>query len=79
MYDFFSKINKVRFTTLKKLKKEYYYMPDSAFSHKCTPILNLSKKGVRGEKPYRGKQMAHRTHRVRTVRQKNASTAVFDK
>lgn len=28
-------------------------MPDSAFSHKCTPILNLSKKGVRGEKPYR--------------------------
>ena len=26
-------------------------MPDSAFSHKCTPILNLSKKGVRGEKP----------------------------
>lgn len=24
-------------------------MPDSAFSHKCTPILNLSKKGVRGE------------------------------
>jgi hypothetical protein len=54
-------------------------MPDSAFSHKCTPILNLSKKGVRGEKPDRGKQMAHRTHRVRTVRQENASTMVFDK
>jgi hypothetical protein len=51
-------------------------MPDSAFSHKCTPILNLSKKGVRGEKPDRGKQMAHRTHGVRTVRQKNASTMV---
>lgn len=51
-------------------------MPDSAFSHKCTPILNLSKKGVRGEKPDRGKQMAHRTHRVRTVRQENASTMV---
>lgn len=54
-------------------------MPNSAFSHKCTPILNLSKKEVRGEKPYMGKQMAHRTHRVRTVRQKNASTKVFDK
>lgn len=54
-------------------------MPDSAFSHKCTPILNLSKKGVRGEKPDRGKQMAHRTHGVRTVRQKNASTVVYIK
>lgn len=54
-------------------------MPDSAFSHKCTPILNLSKKGVRGEKPDKGKQMAHRTHRVRTVRQENASTMVFNK
>lgn len=54
-------------------------MADSAFSHKCTPILNLSKKGVRGEKPDSGKQMAHRTHRVRTVRQENATTTVFNK
>lgn len=54
-------------------------MSNSAFSHKCTPILNLSKKGVRGENPYMGKEMAYRTHKVRTVRQKNASTMVFDK
>lgn len=45
-------------------------MANSAFSHKCTPILNLSKKGVRGENQYMGKEMAYRTHKVRTVRQK---------